>query len=145
MNKTKKCFKCGVIKSLNNFYKHPNMPDGTVNKCKECSKKDVSENYRKNINHYIEYERNRFKKKERKEQIKKYQQKRREKFKGKEYARNKVNNSIRDGKLKRLPCEKCGEKKSEAHHADYRSPLKIIWLCRKHHLELHKKISYKNL
>lgn len=37
---TKKCFKCGKEKDLNDFYKHPQMPDGHVNKCKECNKID---------------------------------------------------------------------------------------------------------
>jgi hypothetical protein len=142
MNKTKKCFKCGIIKRLDSFYKHPDMPDGHVNKCKSCNKKDVAENYRKNIDYYINYEKERFKRPERKEQIKKYQQKRRDAYRGKNIARNKISNYIRDGKLVRLPCEVCGEIKSQAHHQDYRSPLKVKWLYIKHHLELHNKISY---
>jgi ribosomal protein S27AE len=44
-----------------------------------------------------------------------------------------VSNAIRYGKLKRQPCEKCGNKKSHAHHADYSKPLEIKWLCHKCH------------
>ena len=47
--KKKICFKCNVEKSLNEFYKHPAMPDGHVNKCIECNKKDSKGNYAKNI------------------------------------------------------------------------------------------------
>jgi hypothetical protein len=54
-------------------------------------------------------------------------------------ARNQVNNSITAGKLVRLPCEVCGNVKSHAHHFDYKKPLQIVWLCRKHHMQQHRK------
>jgi hypothetical protein len=62
---TKTCFKCNVEKNLEDFYKHNQMPDGRVNKCKECNKKDVRDNYKikaQDIN-FIEKERERSKEK----------------------------------------------------------------------------------
>ena len=56
---------------------------------------------------------------------------------GKSTARDKVRYAVRNGKLKRLPCEKCGTEKAEAHHTDYSQPLKVMWLCRTHHQEWH--------
>ena len=54
--KTKQCFKCEEEKELSCFYKHPDMPDGTVNKCKDCNKKDVRKNWWDNVDKKREYD-----------------------------------------------------------------------------------------
>ena len=50
-----------------------------------------------------------------------------------------VQMAVKQGKLIKLPCEICGNPKSEAHHADYSKPLDVVWVCRKHHRDMHFK------
>lgn len=40
---SKKCFKCEVEKPLTDFYKHKDMSDGHLNKCKSCTKNDTKQ------------------------------------------------------------------------------------------------------
>ena len=40
---TKICFKCNIDKPLSDYYKHKQMGDGHLNKCKDCTKKDTKE------------------------------------------------------------------------------------------------------
>jgi hypothetical protein len=53
-----------------------------------------------------------------------------------------VYSAIRRGDLVRQPCEFCGETKVDAHHSSYlpEHHLDVVWLCRKHHLQLHKEL-----
>jgi len=134
----KTCFKCQQTKAITEFYVHPQMGDGRLNKCKECAKRDVSKNYQANVEHYTSYERERSRRPERKAAVSMYR-KRRPSIK--RAATIATGNAIRDGKLIPKPCEKCGESKAEAHHDDYSKPLEVRWLCRKHHLEHHGKVS----
>lgn len=50
-----------------------------------------------------------------------------------------LNNAIRRGRIERGPCEVCGTTENvHGHHDDYSKPLDVRWLCRDHHLELHR-------
>lgn len=69
----KGCFKCGMDKPLTEFYKHSHMADGHLNKCKECTKKDVKERYDNEPEKIKEYEKKRSKLPHRKEAKAKYQ------------------------------------------------------------------------
>lgn len=161
----KTCFKCNKTKPLSDFYAHKQMADGHLNKCKECTKNDVHIHRSENIERIQEYDRERGKLQHRKENCTIYRKNHLEEFAArnreyyhrdpsrvlaakklwaesnpeKRHAHNLVNAAVRDGKLLRLPCSVCNNQKSEAHHEDYSRPLDVVWLCRKHHAELHEQ------
>lgn len=127
----KKCFKCGQVKDLTEFYTHPQMSDGTVNKCKECNKSDVRKNYARRREHYSQYDRKRQQDPERRKRMVGYKKGYRRRNPEKDNARNAVHNAIRDGRLIRPDfCGVCGRVgKVQAHHHDYSKPLDVIWEC----------------
>jgi len=136
----KECFKCKKHKVLSEFYKHSQMKDGHVNKCKECNKKDVNENYKKNIDHYKAYEKTEKRKKSHNERSKKFCKKYRKLNPKKYKAHQIVNNSIRSGILiKSKTCSECNSNYHiNAHHDDYNKPLEVRWLCSSCHNYWHK-------
>lgn len=147
----KECFKCKKVLDLSAFYKHPKMGDGHLGKCKECTRNDSEQ--RRKIKEldpeWAEKEKERHRVKSASRYQPKFtpfnQRKKRPKIydepwplrnPGKKAAHTKVSNAIRDGRLFRLPCEKCGDA-AQAHHDDYSKPLAVRWLCVKHHNEHH--------
>ena len=132
----KKCFKCGAVKALHEFYKHKQMADGHFGKCKDCAKTDVKL-HRKENDSVREYDRERAKNPSRKINMRFISRRWREENPEGYRAHTAVNNAIRDGKLLRCPCEVCGELKTHAHHDDYAKPLSVRWLCALHHHRFH--------
>jgi hypothetical protein len=45
--------------------------------------------------------------------------------------------ALSKGELVRGECEVCGNPKVDGHHEDYSRPLDVLWLCRRHHRQLH--------
>lgn len=140
MIRSKKCFKCNTVKPLEEFYKHPKMADGHLNKCKECNKKDVSDNRLKNINRIRQYDRERAKRPERAKAALEIVRAWRQADKRRQICHSAVSVAIRNGSLIRQPCIRCGNEKSVAHHEDYDKPLEIMWLCQPCHKQRHKEI-----
>lgn len=56
-------------------------------------------------------------------------------------ARSYAKEYLKRGKIIKTACIKCGDENSQMHHPDYDKPIEVIWLCRKHHLELHAEKS----
>ncbi len=147
-NKT--CFKCKQVFSLDEFYTHPRMADGHLNKCKTCTKADTAARVAKKSQDpiWIEQEIERCRLKMRKaranrkyvftpEQNRDKDRKYRAKYPEKHQAKLLVRRAIQNGSLTRCNCQICDNPDSEAHHEDYSKPLEVIWLCPKHHAERH--------
>lgn len=132
----KVCFKCGIKKEMKEFYKHKAMSDGHLNKCKQCTKRDVRI-HRANTESVREYDRTRAKFPHRKEHAKRIQAKWISENRDGARAHVKVRRAVKSGLIKKMPCEICGAERVHAHHKDYSKPLDVIWLCPRHHHKMH--------
>lgn len=150
----KTCFKCGETKPMDAFYRHSQMKDGHLSKCKDCTRKDVKANRDAKADYYREYDRKRFQEdprvRERHQQYRKTaagsssisaaQAKWISANPEKRAAHNILGNAVRDGNiLKPERCSMCGTGgRIEGHHEDYSKPLEVIWLCPQCHVDTHK-------
>lgn len=131
----KRCFRCGETQPLSEFYSHPRMKDGHLNKCKECARKDIKANRTAKRGQYSEYDRQRNQRPERRSAKREMYSRARENNPQKIAARSSVRTALEAGRIDRQPCKFCGDPKSEAHHEDYSKPLDVVWVCFKCHRE----------
>lgn len=134
--KLKCCRICGVSKPLADFGLAKKNKDGRDNQCKVCKNTSSRNHYNLNSDRIKSKQRKSYtENKIRKDSsVRNYQHN----FPNKVKAHRAVNDAVRYGKLKSQPCECCGMPKTRAHHDDYLQPLKVRWLCAKHHAEWHR-------
>jgi hypothetical protein len=132
----KTCFKCLLAKPMAEFYKHAQMGDGHLNKCKECSKADVKKHRQDNWESVRAYDRMRASQPHRVATRQRIVGEYAAQYPVRKKANTAVSNALRDGRLKKQPCWVCGEK-AVAHHPDYDRPLDVVWLCQPHHKQAH--------
>jgi hypothetical protein len=130
----KRCFKCGADKERSEFYAHPQMADGLLGKCKDCTKLDMRVD-RHTKPRVREYDRERSKLPHRASQTAATARRWRAQHRDGYKAHTAANNAERDGKLQKPAyCEGCGlQKRIEKHHPDYGQPLLVVWLCKPCH------------
>ena len=155
--KNKRCFKCQCLKPLDDFYRHSKMADGHLNKCKSCTKADVSKYRAENLERCQEYDRNRFQydlerrslqidqsrewAKNNPEKMAEVRAQWSDRNPEKHQCHTSLKNAVRDGKItKSASCQSCGtsDGRIHGHHPDYTKPLEVMWLCATCHSRQHR-------
>lgn len=148
---TKTCCICGATKELSAFTKNVRNADGLQSQCSEC-RRALGAEYRKRNKNKVKYANARWKRNNResnrikvREWIAKnrdkrieYNKRRAVEFPERFSATKKICRLINRGRIERGGCKICGKPKAEAHHFDYSTPLRVVWLCSAHHRAWHR-------
>lgn len=135
---SKTCFKCNETKPLADYYRHAMMADGHLNKCKDCTCKDVRQHRLINPEKVRAYDNARASLPHRRAMRQAYAERYEVQSPEKRAAHHAVSRAIRDGKLEKRPCAFCSSAEAvEAHHHDYSKPLDVTWLCKPCHRRFH--------
>lgn len=131
------CWLCGQEKLLNDFPRDKNRLEGRAYRCKTCDREA------KRLKNHLPEEKERskrYQKSERGAENRRLRQRRDYWVNRHKYtAKRMVEALVNSGDMIKQPCEKCGEVKVVGHHPDYAKPLEVVWLCQKHHSEVHRK------
>lgn len=149
--RTRVCKLCAQTKPETEFYPIKKWFDSY---CKLCRKEYQRDHYRRTLPEMAAYERSRAvlphrvksradysKSDAGKAAHKRAHEKYYTRNKEKRYAHTALGNAVRDGRIKKMPCEVCGSTyRIHGHHDDYSKPFEVVWLCSKHHSERHKEL-----
>lgn len=140
---SKVCFKCHRELPITEFYRHIFMADGHLGKCKECTRRDVTEHRNANIEKVRLYDRERSRRPGRKAQYKRKDYMKRKSV-GPDYdrAHNAIARAVSSGLITRpATCSRCpSTDRIQAHHDDHSKPLEVMWLCPMCHANRHKEL-----
>jgi len=136
----KTCILCQQAKPFTDFYAHPKMADGLLNRCKECHKAAIRAKRKEHFDYYRKYDRDRAKDPARIKLAKEHTAKWRNEDKRRSAAHNAVARAIKAGRLVRKPCSECGREDAYAHHESYDRKLDVNWLCQPCHKKRHAEM-----
>jgi hypothetical protein len=145
----KMCPKCGKRKPLdaNNFHRTRLAKSGFVSRCKSCANADNREWHKRNAEKRSAYYKQRRKDPtvlaQKADYMRRWQRENRNPIRA--AATHAVWCAVKAGRLTPRPCKVCGAEPAHAHHCDYQHPLRVQWLCPKHHVAWHQKHKAKGL
>lgn len=138
---TKRCFKCGEVKPLTEFYAHKAMADGHLGKCKSCTKADsYNRRHVTGRDAVLSYEKLRSLTPKRVANARLQSDKWSKQYPERRRTHVIVRRALLSGSIQKWPvCSvpECCTEKVVAHHADYDRPLDVVWLCQAHHKQAH--------
>ena len=145
----KECTTCNTVKPLSDFYVNNALSDGLTTKCKSCfrdyglqkrakARENKPKDWKKKTVDMKSYMDDWKAKNPQYSTLKtkEWYQNNKERLRIK-YA---VKYALQTGKIKRIPCMICGNENVEGHHPDYSRPIDVVWLCKKHHEEIHHSL-----
>ena len=124
---SKRCSRCGELKSKFEFQRECSNRDGLLNYCGECNNRLVRERRK--------FEPERFRATRRASW---QRNKHKTVYNEKRKAKARVQEALLSGRLTKKSCVYCGNLKTDGHHDDYSKPLDVRWLCRACHAKLHR-------
>lgn len=133
----KTCSTCGTEKSDSEFQTRLASKDGLTASCRTCLKERDAKRYEKEREQRLSRQKAYLSTPEGKAAHKRATDKWREQNSVRRAAHVILGNALKYKTITRQPCWVCG-KKAEAHHPDYSRPLDVVWLCKKHHQEVHQ-------
>lgn len=119
----KTCRVCGALKPRSEFHAHNSSKDGRRGDCRACRCARQQAYARTDAGRDVQHRADKI---------------RHMRFPQRRSARTALYRAIETGLLTPQPCIVCGAK-AEAHHPDYSAPLDVVWLCRTHHMQIHKE------
>lgn len=136
--KTKKCSRCGEIKEANliNFKSDKRTKGKLTSWCRKCkwpTDRIYSRKYREDHPEWKKQDNEKHK-----ELVNRLVKEYNKKYPDRQKANHLVNYAIKKWKIKRGKCvvnRNCSKENRviDAHHPDYKYPLRIVWICHKHH------------
>jgi hypothetical protein len=135
------CKKCRYQKTGKRYYlENKEKCHANASKWAKENRISINERVRKdyNVNPGKYLGRNKGNRENIQEQNRKYREKHREKIN----AQNVLRDHVKRGNIiKPSSCSICNSTHwIEAHHADYTKPLEVVWVCKKCHVAIHKRL-----